>query len=210
MSRTPARRCASSLRWSSAGSGRYRLDGVPRMRERPIDDLLSALRELGVNAISERGNGCPPVRIEAAGIPSGQVSLRGDTSSQFLSGLLMSCAKAHGHVTIRWHGPYVSLPYVWMTLQQMQQFGAAVSPMPYDKHGLPPDLLNFLVPAPQNFGIAEYEIQPDASAASYFWGAAAIAAGTVGVAGLAGRKSLQGDVRFVDVLAKMGCKTRLA
>src|SRR5258707_983147 len=72
------------------GRGRYRLDGVPRMRERPIEDLLVALRQLGVNAFSERGNGCPPVVVESNGLNGGTVRIRGDISSQFLSGLLMA------------------------------------------------------------------------------------------------------------------------
>lgn len=189
----------------SAGSGRYRLDGVPRMRERPIDDLLSALRELGVTATSESGNGCPPVRIESEGLGAGRVVVRGDISSQFLSGLLMSCPRARGHVTIHWQPPYVSWPYVWLTVGQMQQFGAAISPMPHSPTGH----FNFLIPAPQSFGCATYLVQPDATAASYFWGAAAIATGTIGVAGLTNTKQLQGDVQFVRILERMGCKQAL-
>ncbi len=156
----------------SAGSGRYRLDGIARMRERPIDGLLSALKQLGVQARSENDNGCPPVCIESDGIPSGQVSVQGDTSSQFLSALLMGSLRAKGHLTIRWHGPYVSAPYVFMTLEQMKQFGAAVSQM---AHGDPGHVTNatgsgnFLIPAPQNFGCPSYQVEPDATAASYFW-----------------------------------------
>jgi 3-phosphoshikimate 1-carboxyvinyltransferase len=193
----------------SAGSGRYRLDGIPRMRERPIADLLLALRDLGVAATSENGNDCPPVQIESEGIKSGQVSIRGDTSSQFLSALLMASLRAKGHITIRWHGPFVSAPYIAMTLEQMKQFGATVNPMAHGNPGhmnRPTGQFNFLIPAPQKFGIPSYQVEPDASAASYFWGAAAIARGTVSVEGLGG--SLQGDVRFVNVLEKMGCKTQ--
>src|SRR5262249_7701834 len=82
------------------GRGRYRLDGVPRMRERPIGDLLDALGQLGVNARSEAGNGCPPVVVEGDGLPGGHVRVRGDTSSQFLSGLLLAAPFAQGEVTI--------------------------------------------------------------------------------------------------------------
>src|SRR6202043_1619668 len=78
------------------GHGRYRLDGVPRMRERPIEDLLAALRQLGAHARAERGNGCPPVVIEANGLPGGTVRVKGDVSSQFLSALLMAAPYARG------------------------------------------------------------------------------------------------------------------
>jgi len=192
----------------SAGNGRYRLDGTARMRERPIEDLLSALRDLGVNARSENGDGCPPVLIETNGLQSGQVSIRGDTSSQFLSGLLMSALRAKGHVTVRWLGPYVSFPYVQMTFEMMQQFGAQLSEM---LHGgnfrrVPPDgQINFLLPAPQDFGVPSYEIEPDASAASYFFAAAAIMNGAVTVSDLTG-KNIQGDEYFTSLLKAMGCR----
>ena len=80
------------------GHGRYRLDGVPRMRERPIGDLLTALTQLGVKAYSERGNGCPPVVVDANGLAGGRASIKGDVSSQFLSGLLMAATAARDEV----------------------------------------------------------------------------------------------------------------
>lgn len=177
-------------------TGSFCLDGVPRMRERPIGDLLDALTQLGVHAVSERDTGCPPVLIESQGLPGGTVRIKGDTSSQFLSGLLMAAPFARRDVTIEVAGPLVSVPYVTMTVGMMRQFGLAVE---QDGH-------RFRVPAPQQPApLPHYAIEPDASAASYFFGAAAITGGSIGVAGLP-LKSLQGDVRFVEILEQMGCR----
>jgi 3-phosphoshikimate 1-carboxyvinyltransferase len=179
------------------GHGRYRLDGVPRMRERPIEDLLAGLRHLGVCAFSEHGNGYPPVIVEAHGpFQGGQVEIGGSTSSQFLSGLLMAAPLAASPLTIHWDGPYVSWPYVLMTYQMMVQFGIDV---------MLTSTRDFQIPAPQEFGRDEYTIEPDASAASYFAAAAAIAGGCVTIADLP-ETSLQGDGRFMDLLAQVGCR----
>jgi 3-phosphoshikimate 1-carboxyvinyltransferase len=190
----------------SLGKGRYHLDGVPRMRERPIEDLLAALRQLGVNVYSEKNNGCPPVMVQANGIRGGTVSVRGDVSSQFLSGLLMAATGADAYVTVRWGGPFVSWPYVLMTAEMMQQFGATIHPTISQ---------GFIIPAPQQFGRQGYGIQADASAASYFLAAAAITGGTIllpqfGDDEMCGyplrfTDDLQGDIRFVDRLVEMGC-----
>ncbi len=178
------------------GRGRFRLDGVARMRERPIEDLLVALRQLGVRAASEAGNGCPPVVIEAEGLSGGLVRIKGDVSSQFLSGLLMAAPRARGDVIVEVDGPLVSLPYVAMTVEMMRQWGLEIEMTSQAR---------FRVPAPQRQGcLFSYDIEPDASAASYFWGAAAVTAGAVRVADL-NMRSLQGDVRFVEVLEEMGC-----
>jgi 3-phosphoshikimate 1-carboxyvinyltransferase len=178
------------------GNGCYRLDGVPRMRERPIEDLLVGLRQLGVNARSELGNACPPVIVQAAGLPGGEVMVAGETSSQFLSGLLMVAPLARAPLTIHWTGARVSKPYVLMTCEIMRQFGVEVA------HSPPSD---FFVAPTQKFGRAEYVIEPDASAASYFAACAAITGGCVTVLDLP-ESSLQGDVRFVDLLRQMGCR----
>jgi 3-phosphoshikimate 1-carboxyvinyltransferase len=179
----------------SLGRGRYRLDGVTRMRERPIEDLLAGLRQLGVQAYSENNNGCPPVVVETNGLRGGRVNLQHNVSSQFLSGLLMAAPHACADVTIYWHGPYVSWPYVFLTVEMMEIFGAKVFPT-FDS--------SFIIPAPQKFGCSDYLVEPDASAASYFFAAAAIAGGRVTVPDIS-KKSLQGDVRFVEVLQDMGC-----
>jgi 3-phosphoshikimate 1-carboxyvinyltransferase len=184
----------------SLGSGRYRLDGVPRMRERPIQDLLDALNQLGVKATSEAGNGCPPVVIESEyGLQGGAVAIRADTSSQFLSGLLMAAPFADADVTLTVAGSLISEPYVAMTVAMMRQWGQGMVVNEIDR--------GYHVPGDQWWmkSPSEYAIEPDASAASYFWAAAAITGGRVTVSGL-NRKSLQGDVRFVDVLEQMGCR----
>lgn len=179
------------------GHGQFRLDGVPRMRERPIGDLLDALHLLGVQATSESGNGCPPVLIVTNGLRGGSVRMKGNTSSQFLSGLLLAAPFAQGDIMIEVDGPLVSEPYVNMTIAMMRQFGLAVV---CDRPG------HLVVPAPQQVPPLElYRIEPDASAASYFFAAAAITGGSVSVVGLP-TFSLQGDVRFVEVIQQMGCK----
>jgi 3-phosphoshikimate 1-carboxyvinyltransferase len=182
------------------GHGRYRLDGVPRMRERPIADLLDALRQLGVDARSETGNGCPPVVIEANGLRGGDVRVKADVSSQYLSGLLMVAPFAEAETRIRVEGPRVSEPYIEMTLVMMRQWGLVVSVEPGPVYRIPG---RQRVHTDDNY--VDYVIEPDASAASYFWAAAAVTGGRVTVSGL-NRNSLQGDVRFVDVLGEMGCR----
>mgnify|MGYP002528361748 CR=1 FL=1 len=175
--------------------GTFRLDGIQRMRERPIADLIDALNQLGGHVTSETDNGCPPVRIDGNGLAGGRATIRGDISSQFLSGLLMACPAARGDVELVVDGELVSQPYVTMTLSVMAAFGVDV------RAG---DLTRFTIPQAASYRGARYAIEPDASAASYFWGAAAIAGGRVLVQGLT-RDALQGDVAFCDCLASMGC-----
>jgi 3-phosphoshikimate 1-carboxyvinyltransferase len=185
---------------TALGTGTYRLDGVPRMRQRPIADLLDALSQLGVDASSESANGCPPVvvRGKAGGMRGGRVAIRGDISSQFLSGLLMAAPCARANVRIAVDGPLVSRPYVDMTLRVMSAFGVAVDASRADR---------FDVQAPSRYQARPYAIEPDASAASYFWGAAAITGGQVTVEGLS-HQSLQGDVQFCNCLQRMGCQVQ--
>jgi 3-phosphoshikimate 1-carboxyvinyltransferase len=178
----------------SLGEGRYRLDGVARMRQRPIGDLLDALKQFGVRARSECGNGFPPVIVEAHGLPGGNARIRGEVSSQFLSGLLLVAARARSDVTLEVEGALVSEPYVAMTVAMLRQWGLHLAVGDRTFH----------IPSGQPFGLRTYEIEPDASAASYFWAAAAITGGRVRVEGLTAQ-SIQGDVRFVDVLENMGC-----
>jgi 3-phosphoshikimate 1-carboxyvinyltransferase len=185
----------------SLSPGRYRLDGVPRMRERPIQDLLDAVGQLGARAVSEAGNGCPPVLIESPGLKGGSVDVRASVSSQFLSGLMLAAGFADGpmRIGISNDADIVSWPYIQMTADMVWAWGRAMSADgPEPEH-----VYNFdgvRQPAP-----TYYDIEPDASAASYFWAAAAITGGRVTVLGLT-RKSLQGDVAFVDVLTQMGCR----
>jgi len=178
----------------SLGHGRYRLDGVPRMRERPIGDLLSALGQLGVDARSELGNDCPPVVVETKGLSGGKACIRGNVSSQFLSALLMVAPFARADVILEIEGSLVSEPYVAMTIAMMKRWGAEVEVAARSFH----------IRATQEYRLCDYNIEPDASAASYFWAAAAITGGEVTVSDLTSN-GLQGDVRFVDVLEDMGC-----
>ncbi len=182
-----------------AGCGQFRLDGVERMRQRPIGDLLEALNQLGANVSSERGGDCPPVLVNANGLPGGRTSVRGDISSQFLSGLLMAAPLAQRNVEILVVGELVSRPYVTLTLSVMHAFGVQVEASA--------DLTTFRIAAPQSYRGLEYAIEPDASAASYFWAAAAITGGEITVEGLS-RTSLQGDVVFCECLQNMGCSVK--
>lgn len=184
----------------SVGSGRFLLDGNTRMRQRPIHDLLDGLQQLGAEVRSIHGTGCPPVELRAAGLTGGTVRVRGDVSSQYLSGLLMACPYAEQPTTMEVRGELVSKPYVTMTLQVMAAFGIETA----DPTTTNPPFGKFEVPAGK-YQAQVYEIEPDASAASYFFAAAAITGGEVTVEGL-GRQSLQGDVEFVGLLEQMGCE----
>ena len=182
----------------SACEGRFRLDGVARMRERPIADLLSALRQLGakVESVNTEHANCPPVLIEAKGLAGGRATVAGNISSQFLSGLMMAAPMAKSNVELQVEGELVSIPYVAMTAEVMRAFGAEIHG---DEQG------PFTISAASRYRGANYAIEPDASAASYFWAASAIVGGAAVVEGLH-RNSLQGDVRFCECLEKMGCR----
>jgi 3-phosphoshikimate 1-carboxyvinyltransferase len=184
---------------TTLGHGSFRLDGTRRMRERPIGDLLDALNQLGARTASESDNGCPPVVVHANGLPGGTAHVRGDVSSQFLSGLLLAAPGAQSQVEITIDGPMVSRPYVGMTTRVMTTFGIEV--------GVDAEMTRFTIPAPQHYAGREYAIEPDASAASYFWAAAAVTGGRVSIEGLSA-ESLQGDVAFVECLKWMGCEVR--
>jgi 3-phosphoshikimate 1-carboxyvinyltransferase len=189
----------TSLRFLTAmvalGKGTYKLDGVPRMRQRPVSDLLNALNGLGAVATSDTGNGCPPVTVEATGLDGGYAFVKGDVSSQFLSGLLMVLPYSRDTTTIEVQGVLVSKPYVTMTLEMMEAFGVRIG-RKTDKR--------FTI-EPGRYKGRAYAIEPDASAASYFLALAAITGGSLTIEGL-GTTSLQGDVAFVDLLEHMGCK----
>jgi 3-phosphoshikimate 1-carboxyvinyltransferase len=183
------------------GHGRYRLDGIPRMRERPIEDLLTALRQLGVRgAESENHTGCPPVVIKASGLDGGHIRMRRNISSQFLSAVLMVAPFARSRVSISTWGTSVSAPYVGMTARMMEDFGVFRG-RPDWWNGAP-----ITVPPVSGQPVAEYHIEADASAASYFFAAAAITDGHVTVNGyIPPHVSLQGDIEFLTSLEQMGC-----
>ncbi len=178
------------------GHGNFRLDGTARMRQRPVSDLLDALGSLGADVLDELGTGCPPVRVHARGLPGGRAVVAGSISSQFLSALLMAAPCAQGPVELAVEGELVSKPYVRMTLEVMEAFGVAVGREAFE---------SFWLDGAQRYVARCYSIEPDASAASYFFAAAAITGGRVTVEGLS-QRSLQGDVAFCDCLAQMGCE----
>ncbi|MEJ2668310.1 MAG: 3-phosphoshikimate 1-carboxyvinyltransferase [Deinococcales bacterium] len=191
----------TSMRFLTAltalGHGRYRLDGNARMRERPIQDLLSALEALGVAARSEAGNGCPPVVVEGSGLAGGEVEVAGGRSSQYLSGLLMVTPYAAGPVTLRVTGELQSKPFVDLTLGLMRDFGVEIERDGYRR---------FRVPQTR-YRARTLDVEGDAMAAGYFWAAAAVTGGRVRVANL-GRGTRQGDARLAQVLQDMGCDVR--
>lgn len=188
----------TSIRFLTAactvGEGRFKLDGNARMRQRPILDLVTALNALGADVRCATESGCPPVEIVANGLPGGRASVAANISSQYLSALLMAAPCAKSPVELHIAGGLVSEPYIDMTLGVMQRFGAKVT------RGTDGNLRI----EPTGYRGSDYDIEPDASAASYFFAAAAITGGTVTVLGL-GRDSLQGDLQFVNALARMGC-----
>jgi 3-phosphoshikimate 1-carboxyvinyltransferase len=188
----------TSLRFLTAmlanGRGTYKLDGTPRMHQRPVADLLMALNGLGSDARSDLGTGCPPVTVNAGGLDGGYAFVKGDVSSQFLSGLLMALPYARETTSVEVDGTLVSRPYVAMTLAVMEAFGVQAGNRKFQRFDV----------RPARYTGRDYRIEPDASAASYFFAAAAITGGTVTVEGL-GTESLQGDVAYVDVLEHMGC-----
>lgn len=184
------------------GQGDYVLDGEPRMRERPIGDLVLALRALGADvaptaleAPADPRAWCPPLRVRAAGLPGGVTTVAGDISSQYLSGLLLAAPYALGPVTIDVSGTLNSQPYVDMTLALMADFGVTVTRDGYSRFNVTP--ARYLARDP-------YVIESDASAASYFFALPVVTGGSVRVLDIA-RVSKQGDVGVVDVLAAMGC-----
>jgi 3-phosphoshikimate 1-carboxyvinyltransferase len=178
------------------GHGEYIIDGNARMRERPIRDLLDALAELGANA--ESATGCPPVKVRATGLPGGRAQVKGDVSSQFLSGLLMVAPYARSPLEIEVAGELNSKPYVDMTLAIMADFGVTVEREGYER---------FRVASQRYRALGEYKIESDASAASYFFAAPAVCGGSVQVQNIS-RRSKQGDIAFLDVLAQMGCEVK--
>jgi 3-phosphoshikimate 1-carboxyvinyltransferase len=184
------------------------------MRERPIGDLVDALAQLGAKVepaltvddkpqtVENRPPStvhrqiCPPVKITASGLPGGKTTIAGDISSQFLSALLMVAPYAQNPIEITVSTELNSKPYVDMTIAIMQDFGVEVQRNGYASFKVP--LSNYQLP------LASYTIESDASAASYFFAAPAICGGTVRVENIS-RRSVQGDIAFLDVLAQMGC-----
>ncbi len=179
--------------------GEYRLAGTPRMHERPIGDLVDALRALGAKIDYLGAPGYPPLAIHPGTVAAGQrVKVRGDVSSQFLSALLMALPLAGGG-TIEVEGELISKPYVDITLKLMQRFGVEAQRSGWTR---------FVIPASPYVSPGTLQVEGDASNASYFLAAGAIAGGPVRVVGV-GRASIQGDVRFTEVLEAMGAQVAM-
>ncbi len=206
----------------SAAGGRYRLLGVERMHQRPIGDLVDAVQMVidgSIQAISPRG--CPPVEIRCSGWKGNKLGVGGSVSSQYLSGLMMAAplvgqagdssevglGKAQlkqQSTQILVSGELVSRPYVDMTANVMRSFGGKLR---LRDEGLTSEPMLVVEVEAGGYLPTAYEIEPDASAASYFWAAAAITGGKVTVDGLS-RNAMQGDVGFCEVLEKMGCQVQ--
>jgi len=181
------------------GEGNFVLDGVPRMRERPISDLIEGLKQLGADVSCVEETGCPPVIINANGINSGRASISGKMSSQFLSSLLMASPLASGDINISIKDELISAPYVSLTIGLMKKFGVNVE-ISGDMEGVP----SFSISASDTYESPKsILVEGDASSASYFIAGAAITGGTVTVRGC-GSDSVQGDIAFANVMEQMG------
>jgi 3-phosphoshikimate 1-carboxyvinyltransferase len=179
------------------GQGEFTLTGEPRMEERPIGDLVDALRQLGAEVNYLKNEGFPPLTINATGLNGGEVEISGDLSSQFLTALLMVAPLTKDSVNIKIKGELVSKPYIDITIALMAQFGVKVINHHYAR---------FEIPSGQAYvSPGKVLVEGDASSASYFLAAAAIKGGAVKVTGV-GRLSIQGDVKFADALASMGAE----
>jgi 3-phosphoshikimate 1-carboxyvinyltransferase len=181
--------------------GEYGLSGVPRMHERPIGDLVDALRAIGARIDYAGAEGFPPLAVHPGRIVLDRpVRIRGDVSSQFLTALLLALPLAGRESEILVEGELISKPYVEITLNLMRRFGVDVARDGWRA---------FSVPGNGYASPGELQVEGDASSASYFLAAAAIAGGPVKVVGV-GRDSIQGDVRFVEVLERMGARVEAA
>ena len=178
------------------GHGRFVLDGVTRMRERPIIDLVDGLSQLGANLRCLNGTDCPPVEVIADGLPGGKTLLSGAISSQYLTAILLVAPYAKSDVEIEIIDKLVSVPYVEMTMRLMRHFGVSVNHK---------DFQTFQIPRQNYQSPGKLYVEGDASTASYFLAGAAITGGSVTVKGC-GTESIQGDSRFAEVLEQMGAK----
>jgi 3-phosphoshikimate 1-carboxyvinyltransferase len=177
--------------------GNYVLKGVPRMHERPIADLVEAVRQLGAQVEYLSNAGFPPLKMAPAVLKSAaEVTVKGNVSSQYLTGILLSAPLLGREVTVRVDGELISKPYVEITLNLMKRFGVSVQRNGWE---------SFVVPVARYRSPGNIEVEGDASSASYFLAAGAIGHGQTRVEGV-GRNSIQGDVRFAEALARMGAE----
>jgi 3-phosphoshikimate 1-carboxyvinyltransferase len=180
----------------AAGEGRFTVDGSVRMRERPIGDLVKGLRQLGATIATPVREGYPPVEIAARGLEGGTAKIAASTSSQFVTAILLAAPCARSPVTLELAGEVVSRPFITLTEDLMREFGVEV--VHVSGGGLRVD-------APARYRAGKHVVQGDATAATYFWAAAAVTGGRVMVENV-GADSFQGDAKFVEVLERMGCR----
>ena len=178
---------------AALGRGRYRVDGQPALRTRPMAGLHDALASLGAGIVPEQEWGHLPVVVETGGLAGGRVAMPGDVSSQFVTALMLVAPATAAGIEIELTTPLVSRPYLSITAAVMAAFGA-----PEVEVGE-----RLVRVAPARYRRADYQVEPDASSATYLWAAAALTGGRVTVPGF-GPTPLQGDVAFVDLLARMG------
>ena len=178
---------------------RYILTGTARMRERPIGELVSALIKLGVEASCIGHDGFPPVCINARGIRGGNVEIKGNASSQYVSSLLLAGPYTRNGVEIEVKGKLASGPYVDVTVDVMRRFGVTVNRDRY-RH--------FKIKSGQIYQPCHLKIEGDVTNASYFWAAAAVTGGTVTTENVYPLTSKQGDIGFLDILEDMGCRVK--
>ena len=181
----------------AATPGRFELDAGPRMRQRPMAPLLSALRQLGATVTETGAPGLLPVHIEGGTLHGGLCELPGGVSSQFLSALLLAAPVLAEATEIRISGELTSASYVDMTLEVLREFGIPANAIQRKRN-------HVFRAEPCRLSRPEYSCPPDATGAGYFWAAAAITGGSCVVDGLS-RQSAQGDVRMVGALENMGC-----
>lgn len=181
------------------GEGKFVLDGVSRMRQRPIADLIDGLKQLGANVACIEDTGCPPVKINARRLHGGEASISGKMSSQFLSSLLMASPVASGDIIISIKDELISAPYVSLTIGLMKKFGVNV-----EIEGNLSETPSFKIASTEKYKSPKsILVEGDASSASYFIAGAAITGGSVTVRGC-GSESVQGDVAFANVMEQMG------
>ncbi|MEO9947285.1 MAG: 3-phosphoshikimate 1-carboxyvinyltransferase [Paraglaciecola sp.] len=181
----------------AASQGEFELTGEPRMEERPIGALVDSLRQAGADISYQKNPDYPPLLIKGKTLTGGNVTVDGSVSSQFLTALLMSAPLFENDTTISISGELVSKPYIDITLDTMAKFGIEVKNQDYQA---------FVVKGSQQYqSPGKFMVEGDASSASYFLAAGAIKGGTVRVTGI-GKNSIQGDIKFAEVLEKMGAK----
>ncbi len=178
--------------------GNFSVDGDERMRERPIGGLVDALRQLGADIRYPMKEGCPPLDIRSNGLKGGKCVVGGETSSQFLSSLLLSAPAAEEDVEIQLRDELASKPYADITLEVMRTFGVTVEREGYRR---------FRVSKKESYQAGEHEIESDGASANYFLAMAAAAGGRAKVLGI-GSRSRQGEVKFVRILEQMGCAVK--